>query len=153
MRLKVFRKVAFRRFAFCGVGFRTVAVLLLGVTAASAMNATGMALPAERFSERLSADLASQPAQPAGCHSHELPASLPLPVVPATVPPAPRSYQCCVTGHHAVIPFASFTLRLAWTRAEDASGSGQFSLSTARHFFSVVSSSFGSPPGSFALRI
>jgi hypothetical protein len=47
---KVFRKIAVR-----GLAFRTVAVLLLGMTAASAMNAADMALPAGTFSERPSA--------------------------------------------------------------------------------------------------
>jgi len=36
---------------------------------------------------------------PAGCHGHE----------PAIPMPAPTSYQCCVTGHHAVLPNAPFS--------------------------------------------
>jgi len=102
MRQKFFRKVAFHHVAFRVFAFRTAAVLLLGMTAASAMSAAEMTLPPGPSLERLAANRASQPAQPARCHSYELPASLPLPVVPATVPHAPRSYQCCVTGHHAV---------------------------------------------------
>ncbi len=39
---------------------------------------------------------------PAGCHSHG----------PAAPSPAPPSYQCCVNGHHAAIPNASFSPRL-----------------------------------------
>jgi hypothetical protein len=146
---KVFRKIAVRSFAF-----RAVAVLLLGMTAASAMNAADMALPAGILSERPSADPALQPVRLAGCHGHESPASLPLPIVPATVPPAPRSYQCCVAGHHAVIPFASFSLRLVLARLGDASSAGRFPLGTAEHSSSIaLISPFGSPPGGFSLRI
>jgi hypothetical protein len=143
---------------FRGVAFRTVAVLLLGMTAASAMNAVELALPAGNFPEQpstfSSAELASQRARPAGCHSHEVPTSFPLPIVPATVPPAPRNYQCCVTGHHAVIPLASFSLRLVLACVGGASGARQFSLATTVHFPSLaLISPFGSPPGSVALRI
>ena len=146
---KVFRKIAVR-----GLAFRTVAVLLLGVTAASAMNAADVALPAGTFSERPSADPALQPARPAGCHSHESLASLPLPIVPATVPPAPRSYQCCVAGHHATIPLASFSLRLVLARVGDVSNAVRLSLGTAVHSSSIaLISPFGSPPGGFSLRI
>jgi hypothetical protein len=150
MRQKFFCRIAFR-----GIAFRTVAVLLLGMTAASA---AGLALPAGLFpgtpsSEPSPADLASRPARPAGCHDHALPASLPLPVVPATVPPAPRSYQCCVAGHHAAIPLASFSFRLVLA-CMGAADAGQFSFVTTLHFsFLVPVSPFGSPPGSFSLRI
>ncbi|MGA9981794.1 MAG: hypothetical protein WBQ08_24470 [Candidatus Sulfotelmatobacter sp.] len=157
MKQKFFRRIAFR-----GVAFRTVAVLLLGMTGANAMGTADMALPTGPRSERPSADLASQPAssptshpaRSAGCHSQELPASLPRPVVPATVPQAPRSYQCCVTGHHIAIPFASFSLRLVLACVGDASGAGRFSFLTTAHFPSLVLiSPFGSPPGSVSLRI
>jgi hypothetical protein len=168
MRLKFFPKIAFRCLAFSraafrgivfrGFAFRAAAILLLGVTAMGAMDAAGMALPAGISSETPSssmpsAALASQPARPAGCHDHALPASLPLPVVPATVPAEPRSYQCCVTGHHAAIPFASFSLRLALACVGDAD-TAQFSFVTKLHFSSLVLvSPFSSPPGSFSLRI
>ncbi len=164
MRPKFFRKVEFRSFAFNrlalhGVSlrffaFRAAAVLLLGMTAASAISAADMAPPAGAFSGRPSADLASQPSRTAGCHSHALPASLPLPVAPASGPPAPRSYQCCVTGHHAVIPFASFSLRLLLACVGEVTGAEQFSLATTAHFPSpVLISPVGSPPGSVSLRI
>jgi hypothetical protein len=145
---KVSRKISVR-----GLAFRTVAVLLLGMTAASAMNAADVAA-AGTFSERPSADPALQPARPAGCHSHESLASLPLPVVPATVPPAPRSYQCCVAGHNAVIPFASFSLRLVLARVGDVGSAVRLSLGAAVHSSSIaLISPFGSPPGGFSLRI
>jgi hypothetical protein len=153
MRQKFFRRIAFR-----GIVFRAVAILLIGMTAVSAVDAAAMAPPAGLFSERpsselSSASLASRPARPAGCHDHALPASLALPVVPATVPPAPRSYQCCVTGHHAAIPFASFSLRTALACIGPAD-TGQFSSLTTLHFSSLILvSPFGSPPGSFSLRI
>ena len=158
MRQKFFRKVAFRCLAFRGsafrgVVFRTAAALLLGMTSANAMDAADMALPAGLFSEGPSSDLALQTARPAGCHDHELPASLPLPIVPATVPPAPRGYQCCVTGHDAAIPFASFSLRITLACVGGASGAGQFSSATAMHLSSIALIPFGSPPGSFSLRI
>ena len=154
MKQKFFCRIAFRHLGLHRVAFRAASVLLLVITAASAMEATGMALPAKPFSGRLSTVLSSQPAPPAGCHSPELPASLPLPVVPATIPPAPRSYQCCVTGHHIAIPFASFSHRLVFSCVGDASGAGQFSLLTAaRSSSSVLISPFGSPPGSVSLRI
>ena len=146
---KVSRKIAVRDLAF-----RSVAVLLLGMTTASAMNAADVALPAGTFSERHSADPALQPARPARCHSHESLASLPLPIVPATVPPAPRSYQCCVAGHHATIPLASFSLRLVLARVGDVSNAVRLSLGTAVHSSSIaLISPFGSPPGGFSLRI
>jgi hypothetical protein len=153
--LKVaFRSLSFRRDAFHDLAFHTAAVLLLGMTVASTMNAADMGRSTERFSPWPSAYLASQPAPTTGCHSHALPASLPLPVVPATVPPAPRSYECCVTGHHAAIPFASFSLRLVFACVGEATGAEQFSLATTVHSSSIVLiSAFGSPPGSFSLRI
>lgn len=150
MRQKFSRKAAFRPVVFRTFVFRTVAVLLLGVRAGSAMDA---ALPVLLLQEPF-ADLASQPAPPAGCHRSESLASPPLPVVPATIPPAPRSYQCCVAGHHAAIPFAPFSFLQVLAHVGDASGAGQFSLLAAVHFLSIVLiSPFGSPPGSFSLRI
>lgn len=153
--LKVaFRSLAFRRDSFLDLAFRTAAVLLLGMTVASTMNAADMGRSAEPFFSWPAAELAAQPARPAGCHSHALPASLPLPVVPATVPPAPRNYECCVTGHHAAIPFASFSLRLVLACVGEATGAEQFSLATTVHSSSIVLiSPSGSPPGSFSLRI
>jgi hypothetical protein len=44
---------------------------------------------------------AAQESHPAGCHGH----------APAIPSPAPTSYQCCVSGHHAAIPNAAFSLR------------------------------------------
>jgi hypothetical protein len=44
---------------------------------------------------------AMPPAHPAGCHAHG----------PTTPFPAPTSYQCCMSGHDAAIPNASFSLR------------------------------------------
>ncbi|HEY3619447.1 MAG TPA: hypothetical protein VGK96_21770 [Candidatus Sulfotelmatobacter sp.] len=43
--------------------------------------------------------LTMQPAHPAGCHGHG----------PATPVPAPTSFQCCVSGHQAAMPNASFS--------------------------------------------
>lgn len=158
MRQQFFRKLAFRRLAFRGIVFRSAALLLLGMTVVSAMDAAGMAPSAGLFfgtssSEPSPTDLGSRPARPAGCHDHALPASLPLPVAPATIPPAPRSYQCCVTGHHAAIPFASFSLRLVLACIGPADA-GQFSFVTKLHFSSLILVlPFSSPPGSFSLRI
>src|SRR3984957_19277357 len=155
----VMRQKFFRRIAFRGIVFRAVAILLIGMTAVSAVDAAAMAPPAGLFSERpsselSSASLASRPARPAGCHDHALPASLALPVVPATVPPAPRSYQCCVPGHHAANPLGPFSLRLVLAWVGEATDAGQFSLVTELHFSSLLLlSPFSSPPGSFSLRI
>src|ERR1700730_17137493 len=66
-----------------------IAVLLLVVTAAAVPGAHALAFSA------------AQPAHPAGCHSHG----------PPTPAPAPTSFQCCVTGHQAAIPNASFSPR------------------------------------------
>jgi hypothetical protein len=154
MRQKLFRRVVFRGFAF-----RIAAVLLLAMTTASAMDTAGMALPGGLFfetpsSEPSSADLASKPARAAGCHDHTLPTSLPSPVFPATVPRAPRSYQCCVTGHHAAIPLAPFSLRLVLAWVGETTDAAQFSSVTELHFSSLLLvSPFSSPPGSFSLRI
>jgi hypothetical protein len=74
---------------------RMIALLLLVLMAGTLPGAQALAFPEAQ-------PLPPHP-HPAGCHS-------PGSTVPATPDPAPTSYQCCVNGHHAAIPNASFTL-------------------------------------------
>ena len=64
-----------------------IAVMLLVVMAAAVPGAHALAF------------LTTQPVHPAGCHNHG----------PATPSPAPTSFQCCVGGHQAAMPNASFS--------------------------------------------
>ena len=108
-----------------------IAVLLLVVTAAAVPGAHALAFSA------------AQPAHPAGCHNHG----------PATPAPAP-SFECCVSGHQAAMPNASFSPRpLAGRLCGLTAGerlSGGFAPDRPPAMF-VVSSN--SPPGAAPLRI
>lgn len=68
--------------------FRLVAGLLVGITAATLLTATALALPGHH------------PVKPAGCHSHKAPATT----------PAPASYQCCAAGHNVAVPLREFAV-------------------------------------------
>jgi hypothetical protein len=81
---------------------------------------------------------------PAGCHGQG-----------STAPaPAPTSYQCCVNGHHAAIPNASFTIRsmapqlYRWDSGEGARSDFAVCLNSEKLL--ALSSS---PPGPAPLRI
>jgi len=78
------------------------------------------------------------------CHGH-------LPEQPAR---APLSYQCCVNGHHAAIPQATFSARPLLALFPKSHGAEGFSLASvlAAHFSTVVAPS-SSPPGTVPLRI
>jgi hypothetical protein len=143
---------------FGNVAFRVIAVLVVGLTVATTINAAEMTLPAAGAP----AGLPSQPAQPAGCHSHALPASAPAPVVPtpstpapsAPASPAPRSYQCCGTGHQIAVPYAAFSLRLLFAPLYDKAVDDRFSVVAHLHFpFEPLLAPSGGPPGSVSLRI
>lgn len=51
--------------------------------------------------------LAAPGERPAGCHGHGR-QGLPGSRLPQSPPPAPASYQCCLTGHDAAVVQASF---------------------------------------------
>jgi hypothetical protein len=109
-----------------------IAVLLLVVTAAAVPGAHALAF------------LTTQPAHPAGCHNHG----------PATPVPAPISFQCCVSGHQAAIPIASFSsiphdAGLCGLAADEPHRPG-FALDRHSVMFVVPSNS---PPGAAPLRI
>lgn len=87
------------------------------------------------------------PQHPAGCHGHGSTA-------PENPSPVPTSYQCCVNGHHAAIPNASFTLRSAtaqlWALNSVDKPSLDFVSSLASDKLLALSNS---PPGFAPLRI
>src|ERR1700687_767068 len=109
-----------------------IAVMLLVVMAAAVPGAHALAF------------LTTQPVHPAGCHSHG-------PAIPA---PAPNSFQCCMSGHHAAMPHASFSPRplagrlCALTAGEQISQG--FALGRLPAMLIVPSNS---PPGAAPLRI
>lgn len=78
------------------------------------------------------------------CHGH-------MPEQPARVP---VSYQCCINGHHAAIPQATFSARPLLALLSKSDGGEDFSLASvvAAHFSTVVAPS-SSPPGLAPLRI
>lgn len=116
-------------------GLRTIAVLLLGTIFAALPGAQALA----------EAAFSGAPAgHPAGCHSHG----------PATPTPAPASYPCCVNGHDAALPNASFTSRSLEARVCGMAVAPQLRLDSAPERLSVtfvVPSN--SPPGAAPLRI
>ena len=116
-------------------GLRMIAVGLLGVIFAALPGARAGAVFAETSAEH-----------PAGCHSHG----------PETPTPnrAPASYQCCVNGHHAAIPNASFASRALEARScgmSDASGLRPDLAHDRLSLLFVVPSC--SPPRAVSLRI
>jgi len=78
------------------------------------------------------------------CHGH-------MPEQPAR---APLSYQCCVNGHHAAVPPATFSARPLLALFPKSHGGEDFSPASvlAPHFSTVVTPS-SSPPGIAPLRI
>ena len=85
-----------------------------------------------------------QVSHPAGCHNHS-------PEIPS---PTPTSYQCCVSGHHAAIPNAAFSLRPGTGQVCGLDRSPELVLNVVLRFRSsrvLVPSS--SPPGMAPLRI
>jgi hypothetical protein len=109
--------------------WRMIAMVLVGVTVAANPGAHALAF------------LTTAAAHPAGCHSH----------APAT--PAPISYQCCVSGHHAAMPNASFSPR-ALTAPPCGLGDEQLCRSSEfdRRSVMFVDPS-NRPPGAAPLRI
>ena len=74
-----------------------------------------------------------------------------MPEQPSRVP---VSYQCCVNGHHAAIPRATFQARPLLALLSKSDGGENFSLASvlAAPFSTVVAPS-SSPPGFTPLRI
>ncbi|HLW84791.1 MAG TPA: hypothetical protein VKR60_06205 [Candidatus Sulfotelmatobacter sp.] len=125
-----------------------IAVLLLGLVVATAMDAAEMTPPAPDRS----VPPTSRPAPPRGCHSPDLPVSEPAPMVPTFPSPAPRSYRCCISGHHIAIPGAAFSLTLLFAPMGDAEFGGQVSGVNLHSHFEVLASALGSPPLGVSLR-
>ena len=74
-----------------------------------------------------------------------------MPEQPARVP---VSYQCCVNGHHAAIPEATFSARPLLALFSKSHGGEDFSLtSVLAAQFSTIVVPASSPPGLAALRI
>ena len=74
--------------------------------------------------------------------------------MPEPPPRVPVSYQCCVNGHHAAIPQATFQARPLLALFSKSHGGENSSLASvfAAHFSTVVAPS-SSPPGVAPLRI
>jgi hypothetical protein len=74
-----------------------------------------------------------------------------MPEQPSRVP---VSYQCCVNGHHAAIPQATFSPRPLLALFSKSHGGENFSLACALAAdFSTVAVPSSSPPGIAPLRI
>jgi hypothetical protein len=79
----------------------------------------------------------------AGCHGR----------APATPSPAPANFQCCVNGHHAAIPNATFSEPSMLVGGEEEGGK-EFSGSYAPYRRSAMCMVLSnSPPGGAPLRI
>ncbi len=112
---------------------RMTAVLLLGTILAGVSGALAAAVSP-----------ALTTGHSAGCHGHG----------PATPSPAPVSFQCCVNGHHAAIPNASFTLRSQDAAISASVADEQLRIGFACHRNSVeFLFSSNSPPGTTPLRL
>jgi hypothetical protein len=83
----------------------------------------------------------SQP--PASCHHH-------LPVAPSK---APVSYQCCVNGHHAAVPSATFSLQPLAVELSSSDNRHPFSVAFSDLLSPMISPPSASPPGAAPLRI
>ncbi|MGC1451057.1 MAG: hypothetical protein WA830_13595 [Candidatus Sulfotelmatobacter sp.] len=108
-----------------------IAVLLLVTLVAMLSGAQALPVPA------------AHPNHPSGCHGHG-------PEIPA---PGRTGYQCCVGGHHAAIPNASFSPRpvVAQICALHA-GQDTDSNFVGRHSVALAAPSY-SPPGGTPLRL
>ena len=112
--------------------FRMVALLLLVTTVGTLAAAQMELFPA------------AQEIHPAGCHGHS----------PAIPSPAPTSYQCCVSGHHAAIPNAAFSLQTGAAQVWSQDNGPELILNVAPCFgASVLIVPSSSPPGGVPLRI
>jgi|SRR5579862_593639 len=109
-----------------------IAVLLLGAVCALPGTFAG------------AASAAGPRVHPAGCHDRH----------PATPFPTPVSFQCCVNGHHAALPNASFTVGSQDARTPDLVPDFQvrIELDSDRNSVHVLFPS-NSPPGTSPLRI
>ena len=114
--------------------WRIIGGLLLVAVATAFTDPQALAIPASQ----------SIPLHPAGCHGQ----------APASPSPLPHNYQCCVNGHHAAIPTASFSIRSmsAQLYTCDADERARLNLDSYLNSERLLSSST-SPPGLFALRI
>jgi len=124
---------------------RMVAVLLVVTVTTALPGAHALPFPADR--------VPANPGQhPAGCHNHG-PAT-PSPSPSPSRSPAPASYECCVSGHEAAIPNATFSTRPLLALVSALESGEEFPLISVRLVgprVSVVPSN--SPPGAAPLRI
>jgi len=110
---------------------RIVAVIVLVAVSAAFASAQASALSIP------------QPKYPP-CHGH-------MPGQPARVP---LSYQCCLNGHHAAIPQATFSLTQLLAQVCKSYGGEDLSLSSVLSaHFSIIVVPASSPPGIAPLRI
>jgi len=81
---------------------------------------------------------------PAGCHDHG----------PAAPFPAPSSFQCCVSGHHAVLPNAPFSFGSADAQLCGLNSGWGLNLAVAAFRpLAVLVAPSNSPPITASLRI
>ena len=109
---------------------RAVAMLLL-VTMAAMPGAQAMPFPA------------MQPGHLAGCHGH----------APSPPVPSPTNYQCCVSGHHAAIPNAVFSIYSTAAQVCSLVDSDRDGLEFVSFGSSLLVAPSYSPPGAVPLRI
>jgi len=115
---------------------RTAAMALLVTMAAALPEAHGLQVPAAQTEHR------------AGCHGR-------FSTIPSHSPsPSPTSYQCCVSGHHAAIPYGAFSLRSAAAQCGRLDHGDDLApkIALGQDPTGVIVSSY-SPPGTSPLRI
>ena len=86
------------------------------------------------------------PAAPSGhpgCHGH----------APATPVPAPTNYQCCVSGHHAAMPGAAFSIASMPAELCSLEHCERANLRFVSFPSAVLAILSNSPPGAVPLRI
>jgi len=108
---------------------RAVAVLLL-ITMAAMPGAQAMPFPAV------------QSGHP-GCHGH----------APASPVSSPTNYQCCVSGHHAAMPNAAFSIGSMAAELCSLEHSERANLRFVSFPSAVLALPSNSPPGAAPLRI
>ena len=113
------------------LNLRLVAVLLLVTLVATLSGAQALPVPA------------AHPNHPARCHGHG-------PAIPA---PARTGYQCCVGGHHAAIPNASFSPRPVVVQICALPAGQDIDLNFVRGDFVALAAPSDSPPGVTPLRL
>jgi hypothetical protein len=108
---------------------RMVAVLLL-IAMAAMPAAQAMPFPAA-------------PSGHPGCHGH----------APITPVPSPTNYQCCVSGHHAAMPGAAFSIGSMAAERCSLEQSERPNLRFVSFPSAVLAVPNSSPPGATPLRI